>query len=67
MKNIAKTIAEYNKAQTVEVRSICDFLESNINTFLKKNKSVKKYFYPLYFIILNILTIKLWVLLNLIL
>ena len=38
-----------------------------IQSFLKKNKSVKKYFYLLYFIILNILIIKLWVLLNLIL
>ena len=39
MKNIAATIDEYNKLQTPNIKKICDFLELNINKYLKKSES----------------------------
>lgn len=50
MKTIAKTIPEYNKAQNEEVKMICDFLELNINKFLKKNESKVWHGSPVWFI-----------------
>jgi hypothetical protein len=50
MKSIAKTILEYNKEQTIELKLICDFLESNINKFLKKSESKVWHGTPVWFI-----------------
>ncbi len=50
MKSIAKTILEYNKAQTKDVQEVCDFLESNINLFLKKSESKIWHGSPVWFI-----------------
>jgi hypothetical protein len=50
MKNIAKTISEYNKTQTKDIQEICDFLESNINSFLKKSESKIWHGSPVWFI-----------------
>jgi hypothetical protein len=50
MKTIAKTIPEYNNAQTEEVKMICDFLELNINKSLKKSESKIWHGTPVWFI-----------------
>lgn len=50
MKTIAKTILEYNKAQTENVKIICDFLESAISTSLKKSESKVWHGSPVWFI-----------------
>lgn len=50
MKTIAKTIPEYNKAQTVDIKKICDFLEQSINKFLKKSESKIWHGSPVWFI-----------------
>ena len=50
MKSIAKTIPEYNKAQTEDIKIICDFLESNITKFLKKSESKVWHGSPVWFI-----------------
>lgn len=50
MKSIAKTISEYNKIQPVQIKKICDFLESNINNFLKKSESKVWHGTPVWFI-----------------
>ncbi len=50
MKNIAKTISEYNKAQAKDIQEICDFLELNINSFLKKSESKIWHGSPVWFI-----------------
>ncbi len=50
MKNVAKTIPEYNKAQTEDIKIMCDFLELNINKFLKKSESKVWYGSPVWFI-----------------
>jgi hypothetical protein len=50
MKSIAKTISEYNKAQTADIKMICDFLELNINKFLKKSESKVWHGTPVWFI-----------------
>jgi hypothetical protein len=39
MKSTAKTIPEYNKAQTPDMQTICDFLQHIIDTNLKKSES----------------------------
>ena len=50
MKTIAKTIQEYNKSQTENIKTICDFLESNISTLLKKGESKIWHGSPVWFI-----------------
>lgn len=50
MKSIVKTIQEYNKAQTEDIKMICDFLESNINKLLKKSESKVWHGSPVWFI-----------------
>jgi hypothetical protein len=50
MKSIAKTISEYNRAQTADVKKICDFLELSINTSLKKSESKVWHGTPVWFI-----------------
>ncbi len=50
MKNIALTIPTYNKAQTDEIKEVCDFLESNINTHLKNSESKIWHGSPVWFI-----------------
>jgi hypothetical protein len=50
MKSIAKTISEYNKAQTKDTQEICEFLESNITTYLKKSESKIWHGSPVWFI-----------------
>lgn len=50
MKSIIKTIPEYNKAQITETKMICDFLELNINSFLKKSESKIWHGSPVWFI-----------------
>ncbi len=49
-KTIAITISEYNKLQTKKVKEICDFLEVNINSNLKKSESKIWHGSPVYFI-----------------
>lgn len=50
MKSISKTIPEYNKAQTEDIKMICDFLELNISKFLKKSESKIWHGTPVWFI-----------------
>lgn len=50
MKSVAKTISEYNKTQPKGIKEICDFLELNINTFLKKSESKVWHGSPVWFI-----------------
>ncbi len=50
MKNITKTISEYNKAQATDLRKICDFLKINIDKNLKKNESKIWHGSPVWFI-----------------
>jgi hypothetical protein len=50
MKSIAKTISEYNIEQTLEIKIICDFLESSITQFLKKSESKIWHGSPVWFI-----------------
>ena len=50
MKTIAKIISEYNKEQTINVKMTCDFLEENINTFLRKSESKIWHGSPVWFI-----------------
>lgn len=50
MKSTAKTISEYNNIQLVQIKKICDFLESNINTFLKNSESKVWHGSPVWFI-----------------
>lgn len=50
MKNITKTISEYNKIQTKNIKEICNFLESNINNYLKNSESKIWHGSPVWFI-----------------
>ena len=50
MKSTAKTIPEYNKGQVPEIKMICDFLWSSINTSLKKSESKIWHGTPVWFI-----------------
>lgn len=50
MKSVAKTIPEYNRGQVLEIKEICDFLELNVNTFLKKSESRIWHGAPVWFI-----------------
>jgi hypothetical protein len=50
MKNIAKTIAEYHKAQTRDIRKMCDFLRLHIDACLKKAESKVWHGTPVWFI-----------------
>lgn len=50
MKSIAKTIPEYNKEQTVDIKMICDFLELSINKSLKNGESKIWHGTPVWFI-----------------
>ena len=50
MKSVAKTISEYNKQQTEDIKMICNFLESSINKFLKKSESKIWHGTPVWFI-----------------
>lgn len=50
MKNISKTISEYNKVQKGNVREVCDFLEEKINKGLKKSESKIWHGTPVWFI-----------------
>lgn len=49
-KTTATTIVEYNKLQTKTVKEICDFLEKQINTNLKKSESKLWHGSPVWFI-----------------
>lgn len=50
MKNIAKTINEYNKLQNTNVSEICNLLEASINNSLKKSESKIWHGSPVWFI-----------------
>ena len=50
MKSIAKTISEYNKLQTIDVKKICNFLKLSINQCLKKSESRVWHGTPVWFI-----------------
>lgn len=50
MRSVAKTIPEYNKEQTVDIKVICDFLELSINKSLKKSESKIWHGTPVWFI-----------------
>lgn len=50
MKNISKTISEYNSVQKGNVREVCDFLEGQINKSLKKSESKIWHGTPVWFI-----------------
>lgn len=50
MKSIAKTIPQYNKAQTVGAKKICNFLALEINNSLKKSESKIWHGTPVWFI-----------------
>lgn len=50
MKSIAKTISEYNKRQTVDIKAVCEFLELNINRHLKNGESKIWHGTPVWFI-----------------
>ena len=50
MKNIATTIIGYNKLQTTNIKNICNFLEQNINQYLKKNESKIWHGSPVWFL-----------------
>jgi hypothetical protein len=50
MKSIAKTISEYNKAQTSDVKKICSLLEVNIHKSLKNSESKIWHGTPVWFI-----------------
>ncbi len=50
MKNTATTISEYNKTHTKDIQKICDFLELNINTYLKKSEPKIWHGTPVWFI-----------------
>jgi hypothetical protein len=50
MKNIAKTIGEYNELQIPEVRQICDLLEVSINNGLNGSESKVWHGSPVWFI-----------------
>lgn len=49
-KTTATTIIEYNRLQTKAVKEICDFLEKQINTNLKKSESKLWHGSPVWFI-----------------
>ncbi len=50
MKSITKTIPEYNKEHTENIKMICDFFELSINKFLKKSESKIWHGTPVWFI-----------------
>lgn len=50
MKSIATSISKYNKTQTKDIKKICDFLELNINKYLKKSESKVWHGTPVWFI-----------------
>ena len=50
MKSIAKTIPQYNKAQTVGAKKICNFLALEIDKSLKKSESKIWHGTPVWFI-----------------
>lgn len=50
MKNIAITISEYNKAQTLSTKKICDFLKMSISKNLSKSESKIWHGTPVWFI-----------------
>lgn len=49
-KTTATTIVEYNRLQTKTAKEICDFLEKQINTNLKKSESKLWHGSPVWFI-----------------
>jgi hypothetical protein len=50
MKSIVKTITDYNKTQPKSIKEVCNFLELNINKFLKKSESKIWHGSPVWFI-----------------
>lgn len=50
MKTIATTVAQYNKAQTKDIKGICDFLKKAIDASLKKSESKIWHGTPVWFI-----------------
>lgn len=50
MKSAAKTVPEYNKIQSTDIKAICDFLELNINKNVKKSESKIWHGSPVWFI-----------------
>jgi hypothetical protein len=50
MKNIAPTIAAYNKAQILKAKKVCEFLQKNINQGLKQSESKIWHGTPVWFI-----------------
>ena len=49
-KNIATTISEYNHLQPVEIKEVCNFLEVQINKYLKKSEPKIWHGSPVWFI-----------------
>jgi hypothetical protein len=49
-KTLAKTVSEYNKLQTKNVRDICEFLKLSIDTHVKKSESKIWHGSPVWFI-----------------
>ncbi len=49
MKRIAKTIAEYNQARPKHIKEVCDLLETQIHTSLKKSESKVWHGSPVWF------------------
>jgi hypothetical protein len=50
MKNTYKTISEYNKAQSVSIKIICDSLEESIGKNMKKSESKIWHGTPVWFL-----------------
>lgn len=49
-KTSAKTVSEYNELQTKNIKDVCDFLKSSIDTYLKKSESKIWHGSPVWFI-----------------
>lgn len=50
MQKSVTTISEYNKSQRAHIKKLCDFLEAQINKFLKKSESKVWHRTPVWFI-----------------
>ncbi len=49
-KTTATTISQYNKLQTKQIKDICIFLQTNIDTYLKKSESKLWHASPVWFL-----------------
>ena len=50
MKNITKTISDYNKLQAGSIKEVCNALEANINKYLKGSESKIWHGTPVWFL-----------------